>query len=765
MASFRPFPSQSSFGPRPNQNSLPPPPPPPSRGNQNPQTRGFSGGDASQLPVSSSSYPLNYNQIQPNSNIPHGGYGSSSHHYGPSRPQQKHHPQNQLQQPQQQQQQYPYPPPPPPLQSSYPAAPPHPPMAPTSMNSQPLPAPAPMYYPSSQYSQFNPHSVPPPLPPLPPPLPLSPPPNSSIPPPPPPPPPLPPPSLPPPPPSSVPPSSQNEGSGRPDGHGHDKGATKDYNGVGWPESGHPKHVLPPKQHKAYAAPVPARKPNGPGGRVETEEERRLRKKREFEKQRQEERHRHQLKESQNTVLHKTQMLSSAMKGHGSIVGSRMGERKTPFFSGERIENRLKKPTTFLCKLKFSYCSSVANILLVETLMLWIWLSLFRNELPDPTAQPKLLSLNTNKDQYTKYTITSLEKMHKPKLFVEPDLGIPLDLLDISVYNPPSIRPPLAPEDEELLRDSESVTPIKQDGIRRKERPTDKGVSWLVKTQYISPLSMDAAKQSLTEKQAKELRETRGGLNLLENLNDREKQIQEIEASFEACKSRPIHATNDRLQPVEILPLLPDFDRYDDQFVMAAFDGDATADSEIYSKLDRSVRDVLESQAIMKSFVQTGSDPAKPDKFLAYMVPSPNELSKDMYDEQEDISYSWVREYHWDVRADDIDDPTTYLVTFDEEAASYLPLPTKLVLRKKRAKEGRSSDEVEHYPIPSRVTVRRRSTVAAVELKESEGYPNSNGSNLNSKRRRSDIEDGLGTRDKFARVHDMEHSSGAEDMSE
>jgi RNA polymerase II-associated factor 1 len=48
-----------------------------------------------------------------------------------------------------------------------------------------------------------------------------------------------------------------------------------------------------------------------------------------------------------------------------------------------------------------------------------------------------------------------------------------------------------------------------------------------------------------------------------------------------------------------------------------------------------------------------------------------------------------------------------------------PLPTKLVLRKKRAKEGRSSDEIEHFPVPSKVTVRRRSTVAAIELRDSE----------------------------------------------
>ena len=36
-------------------------------------------------------------------------------------------------------------------------------------------------------------------------------------------------------------------------------------------------------------------------------------------------------------------------------------------------------------------------------------------------------------RFTKYTITSLEKMYKPQLHVEPDLGIPLDLLDLSVY--------------------------------------------------------------------------------------------------------------------------------------------------------------------------------------------------------------------------------------------------------------------------------------------------------------------------------------------
>lgn len=532
--------------------------------------------------------------------------------------------------------------------------------------------------------------------------------------------------MPPPPPPSLPPSpppiNQNKEGGL-DDHEHDRG----------PKLGHSNQGHLPKPHKPPVPPVPARKPNGPSGKIETEEERRLRKKKELEKQRQEEKHRHQLKESQNSVLQKTQMA----KGHGSIVGSRMGDKRTtPLLSGERIENRLKKPTTFLCKMKF------------------------RNELPDPTAQPKLMAFRKDKDRYTRYQITSLEKNYKPELYVEPDLGIPLDLLDLSVYNRPKVRKPLAPEDEALFCDSESSTPVKKDGIRRKERPTDEGVPWLVKTQYISPLTNESAKQSMTEKQAKELREKREGLDILDTLNNRERKIQEIEASFEACKQPPVHAKNSKLEPVEVLPLLPDFARSGEQFVVAGFDGAPTADSEIFGKLDKSVREVHESQALLKSFVATGSDPAKPEKFLAYLAPSPDELSKDIYDENEDISYSWVREYNWDVRGDDAHDPATYLVSFDEAEARYLPLPTKIVLRKRRPKDGfRSGDEVEHFPVPSRVTVRRRSTVAALELKDSGGPSSSKGSVSNSKRVNLDIEDGLSGLNKD---DDMNQFDGTED---
>ncbi|EEF46384.1 protein PAF1 homolog [Ricinus communis] len=667
----------ASYRQFPSQSTLPPPPPPPPPQQQQQQQR-----------------PNQYNQMQ----IPN--QQKFSQHYPPPPPPPPH-------------QQYPYqqPPPPPPPDSSYPPPPPPPPASGG-------------YYPSSQYPPLHGHQpLQQPMQPPPPPPPSSPPPSSSMPPP------------PPPPPSSPPPPPPPKESGGE----RDKGMSRERRELG--NSNHGDVSRHEQQHRPPAPPPGGKKVSGPpSGRVETEEERRLRKKREFEKHRQEEKHRQQVKESQNSILQKTQMLS-AQKGHGSIVGSRMGDRRAPpLLGGERIENRLKKPTTFLCKLKF------------------------RNELPDPSAQPKLMTMKRDKDRFTKYTITSLEKMYKPQLFVEPDLGIPLDLLDLSVYNrpPASERPPLDPEDEELLRDDEAVTPVKREGLKIKERPTDKGVSWLVKTQYISSLSTDSTKQSMTEKQAKELRERKGGHNLLKNLNNRESQIKEIEASFEACKLTPVHATNKNLKPVEILPLIPDFDRYEDKFVTVAFDNAPTADSEIYSKLDSSVREACESRAVMKACVATGSDPANPEKFLAYMAPSPNELSKDMYDENEDISYNWVREYHWDVQGDGGNDPTTFLVSFDEDAARYVPLPTKINLRKKRAREGRSGDEVEHFPAPSSVTVRRRPTAAARELRDSAGASSSRGNILDSRMGTGDDDDGLGRVHRVARDDDLDHSSEAED---
>lgn len=67
------------------------------------------------------------------------------------------------------------------------------------------------------------------------------------------------------------------------------------------------------------------------------------------------------------------------------------------------------------------------------------------------------------------------------------------LVNLSLSRSPEVPQPLDPDDEELLRDTTVPTPVKHEGARIKEPPTDKGVSWLVKMQYVSPHSMDLAK--------------------------------------------------------------------------------------------------------------------------------------------------------------------------------------------------------------------------------------------------------------------------------
>ena len=81
----------------------------------------------------------------------------------------------------------------------------------------------------------------------------------------------------------------------------------------------------------------------------------------------------------------------------------------------------------------------------ENCLAWVWLPFIRyiiNLSVFPRASNNWILfcsiseeviLRSFSSRYTKYTITSLEKAYKPKLFVEPDLGIPLDLLDLSVY--------------------------------------------------------------------------------------------------------------------------------------------------------------------------------------------------------------------------------------------------------------------------------------------------------------------------------------------
>jgi hypothetical protein len=76
---------------------------------------------------------------------------------------------------------------------------------------------------------------------------------------------------------------------------------------------------------------------------------------------------------------------------------------------------------------------------------------------------------------------------------------------------------------------------------------------------------------------------------------RDQQIQAIEESFRLSKLMPVHQTKPELEPVEIIPLLPDFDRVADQFVHIVFDTDPLAEADALTDLDQEARYELESR--------------------------------------------------------------------------------------------------------------------------------------------------------------------------
>lgn len=82
---------------------------------------------------------------------------------------------------------------------------------------------------------------------------------------------------------------------------------------------------------------------------------------------------------------------------------------------EKPQQQEKKPSEFLCKVKYY------------------------NNLPDIPLEPKLLKYPFDPSRLYKYAATTLEKNNKHVIHTQVDLGIPIDLIENSVYRPPPTR--------------------------------------------------------------------------------------------------------------------------------------------------------------------------------------------------------------------------------------------------------------------------------------------------------------------------------------
>uniref|UniRef100_A0A6G1SCT7 RNA polymerase II-associated factor 1 homolog n=1 Tax=Aceria tosichella TaxID=561515 RepID=A0A6G1SCT7_9ACAR len=300
---------------------------------------------------------------------------------------------------------------------------------------------------------------------------------------------------------------------------------------------------------------------------------------------------------------------------------------------------------------------------------------FNNTLPDIPFDPKFLVNPLDLNRFVDYQTTSLEQNAKHELITPTDLGVDIDLILPERYSVPSFAEH-DPEDEKLLSEDDPIAE------RTKKSPRDKThsqlhnkvVPWLKKTEYISTEYNRYGSSS-------EKTETKVGYNVRKNLKedevflDKESQIKAINATFEAAR-KPIrqHPTKPGVTAARVLPVLPDFEFWNFEYVHVRFDSDPATDEEKMKN------------AIMKGAVDDDTQ----ESMVKYFLPTEITLNDKILDQAHGLQYTEdkvyeyksVRDYGWSFKPTLMDD---YFFSIRDDAVYYNRLTLEVALKKKRSR--------------------------------------------------------------------------------
>lgn len=321
---------------------------------------------------------------------------------------------------------------------------------------------------------------------------------------------------------------------------------------------------------------------------------------------------------------------------------------------------------------------------------------WNNSLPDIPFDPKFIMYPFDPDRFKKYKPTSLEKEYKNDLLTEHDLGVNIDLISPETYGIPADNNGLSPEDEKLMEEDSGVSGdggIKQNSMinEKRSRQHNLVVPWLKKTEYISTdFNRYGASSENNETKVgyyvqKKFKEDKEKIICM----DKEGQIVAINKTFEEAK-KPIkqHHSKKGVFPVEICPLLPDFEYWKLPFAQVSFDAEPIATDGKATK----EQDKLMCEAMIRGVMDQESG----EQFVAYFLPTAETLQKRKedaaigidYDPDQEYIYQQTREYTWSVKNKSTRgyDQNYFFVKRGEEFY-YSELETRVKLTKRRTKTG------------------------------------------------------------------------------
>ncbi|EAL72056.1 RNA polymerase II-associated factor 1 [Dictyostelium discoideum AX4] len=320
---------------------------------------------------------------------------------------------------------------------------------------------------------------------------------------------------------------------------------------------------------------------------------------------------------------------------------------------------------------------------------------FQNSLPEIPFEPKFLKLSSDFQRFTQYKTTSLERQYKHPLLTEPQLGIPIDLIDPSVYNTPKSPIQVPPGDEPLLKplSQQDLEEKNSSAIFKKKSEIRPNVGWLRRTEYLSKSDENTfgrpTKRISTSGEL--LTSSSSGSNTPNNkqLSLAQEQLSDsvlVENTFDICASdyQFVHPTNPSLKPVSVLQVFPDFDLWANSFTEVTFDSDPldhflpkdlrSDKVQEYASRHNEVR----NKAIVKGIT---------DKFVYFITPD----LKENYDvnnnndfEIDDSQYKMQKVLTSDIITDATSQNYFFLVKND--AVYYNPLKNRVNLKKIKSKD-------------------------------------------------------------------------------
>lgn len=265
---------------------------------------------------------------------------------------------------------------------------------------------------------------------------------------------------------------------------------------------------------------------------------------------------------------------------------------------------------------------------------------YRFDLPDPPMDPKMLLGQLSTTSYSKPYISSLEKEFRaPAIPADPTHGLHANLVESTLYTRPAN---LSVDDDALLLSVMSGRPGytgpkgSPDGSRRASLKAANGrpaptttTPWMRRMGYDEYLGGSSAMQRrkllVKDHQAAAEKLANERKNDPKMIQRRRRQMLQ---SFELARRQPVHPDRRKahLKPVNIAPILPDFSRLGQNFVVLEFDKDEHLTVRERQQNDTDAAD--ESvRSLASLLVRNPKYPNDARKLIACYTPSDETLTK------------------------------------------------------------------------------------------------------------------------------------------